>query len=430
MKLNNLKTVMSSMLIVVFCTVSLKAQNAKKLFKNNYKWGINMQLNNYFGSNNYKAHKDSYYYKITTSYVPAIGLRYNFLQIKNWNFNAGLQVNFFGDRDEEYIAPKELPNIGGSWGVVSSELSSILYIPITAEYIFSTERKITYSLGAGFGMSYYQYNEDASGTFDVNYIPISRINYIGNGNYFASGHIKASMYFKTKGGTMFQTSINYKKSFKNYREGEYSVTNLAESPDNTQKFSQSGDYLGLSLAVYLKKKNKITNNLKAIKSASNIAEPTEKKTRFGFKGGLNKTNIRGIMADGNKSGYTGIELYGSFFADTKLSKKWNMENEILFSYTESYHFAEIPVHLKYKLSSRFNILFGPKLDFLIGNVSDYGSDISKYYGVSFEVGSQFKIDKSFFVEFRYSKSFTKQFDFLDFYDGKRNTLRIGVGTYF
>lgn len=420
------------MLITVFCTISLKAQNAEKLFKNNHKWGVNLQLNNYFGSNNYKAHKDSYYYKINNSIVPAIGVRYNFLQIKNWNFNASFQLNFFGDRDKEYIAPEELPNIGGWWVVTSSELSSILYIPITAEYIFSTERKVSYSLGAGLGMSYYQYNEDTSGSFDVNYIPISRINYIGNGHYFASGHIKASMYFKSKGGTMFQTSLTYKKSFKNYREGEYSVTNLAQSPDNTQKFSQSGDYLGLSLAVYFKKKNKNTNNLNAIKSSSNVnvIEPTEKKTRFGFKGGLNKTDIRGIMADGNKSGFTGTELYGSFFADTQLSKKWNIENEILFSYTDSYHFAEIPIHLKYKLSSKFNVLFGPKLDFLIGNVSDYGSDISKYYGVSFEVGSQFKINKSFFVEFRYSKSFTKQFDYFDFYDGKRNTLRIGIGTYF
>lgn len=424
--------VMSSMLITVFCTVSLKAQNAEKLFKNNHKWGLNMQLNNYFGSNNYKVHKDSYYYKINNSIVPAIGLRYNFLQIKNWNFNASFQLNFFGDRDEEYLAPKELPNIGGWWGSGSSNLESILYIPITAEYIFSTERKVTYSLGAGLGMSYYQYNEDGGGRLEVNYIPVITEDYIGNGHYFASGHIKASMYFKTKGGTMFQTSITYKKSFKDFRKGEYSVTNLAESPDNTHKFSQSGDYVGLSLAVYLKKKNKKTNNLKAIKSSSNVnvIEPIEKKTRFGFKGGLNKTDIRGIMADNNKTGYSGTELYGSFFADTQLSKKWHIENEILFSYTDSYHFVEVPIHLKYKLSSKFNILFGPKFEFLIGNVSDYGSDISKYYGVSFEVGSQFKINKSFFVEFRYSKSFTKQFDYFDFYEGKRNTLRIGIGTYF
>jgi len=126
-------------------------------------------------------------------------------------------------------------------------------------------------------MSYFQYNDDAlGGRLEVNHILVSTEDYIGNGHYFASGHIKASMYFKSKRGTMFQTSITYKKSFKDFRKGEYSVTNLAESPDNTQKFSQSGDYLGLSLAVYFKKKNKITNSLKAIKSASNIIEPTEK----------------------------------------------------------------------------------------------------------------------------------------------------------
>jgi len=157
---------------------------------------------------------------------------------------------------------------------------------------------------------------------------------------------------------------------------------------------------------------------------------TEKKTVFGFKGGLNQSYIDGTMLSGKKSGYSGLELYAGFFADTKLNDKWRIENELLFSYTDSYHFIEIPLHLKYEIAPKLNIFFGPKFDFLIGNTSDYNGEISKFYGVSGEIGTQFKFNKIFFLELRYSKSFTKQFDIFDFKNGKRNTLRFGVGINF
>ncbi|MCF6212692.1 MAG: PorT family protein [Flavobacteriaceae bacterium] len=156
----------------------------------------------------------------------------------------------------------------------------------------------------------------------------------------------------------------------------------------------------------------------------------EKKTTFGFKGGLNQSYINGSMINGDKSGYTGLELYTGFFADTRLSEKWHIENEILFSYTDSYHFVETPLHLKYEISPKINVFFGPKLDFLIGNTSDYNNEISKFYSISGEIGTQFKINKRFFIELRYSKSFTKQFDIIDFNNGKRNTLRLGLGINF
>lgn len=429
-KLNFIKTVISVLLITVFWMVSLKAQTAKQLFENNHKWGINVQLNNYFGSNNYKANSNNYYFKINSSYVPAVGVRYNFLQTKNWNFNAGFQVNFFGDRDEEFIAATEITLNGGWWGSGSSGLEAILYVPITAEYIFPTKQKVNYSLGAGLGMSYYQYNEGLSGYLEIGHIPISSEDYIGNGNYFTSGHIMASMYFKSKGGTLFQASLTYKKSFKDFRKGEYSFTNLQQSPDITQKFSQSGDFIGLSLTTYFKKKSNKANNLNTIKSSKNKLELPQKKTTFGFKAGVNSGLIIGTMLNGEESYFSEVDLYASFFVDTQLNEKWNLENEILFSYTGWYHFAEIPVHLKYKFSPKFNILFGPKLDFLIGNVSDYENRISKYYGVSLEIGTQYKINNRFFVELRYAKSFTKQFDIFDFLDGKRNTLRLGMGVNF
>lgn len=160
----------------------------------------------------------------------------------------------------------------------------------------------------------------------------------------------------------------------------------------------------------------------------------EKKTVFGFKGGINRSVVNGIEPDGTKTGYVGIELYGSFFADTELLDKWNLENEILFSYTDDYHFIEIPLHMKYGFHKNWFALAGPKLDFIADNDNDpFESNYRfKNFGVSGEVGIQYHFVKRFLVEMRYSKSFTRQIDdlALDIFEGKRNTLRFGLGIKF
>ena len=161
---------------------------------------------------------------------------------------------------------------------------------------------------------------------------------------------------------------------------------------------------------------------------------TDKKTTFGFKGGYNKSIVDGKEPDGTDTGYIGYELYGSFFADTELNNKWNLENEILFSYTDDYHFIEIPVHLKYRIEKKWFILLGPKLDFIADNDNDgfEGGYRFKNFGVSGEIGVQYSFTKRFFAETRYSRSFTSQIDdlALDIYGGKRHTFRIGLGLRF
>jgi hypothetical protein len=162
---------------------------------------------------------------------------------------------------------------------------------------------------------------------------------------------------------------------------------------------------------------------------------TIKKTTFGIKAGLNFSDVVGVESDGDKTGYVGTEIYGSLFVDTELNENWNLENELLFSYTDDYHFLEIPVHLKYKFLKNWNFLFGPKIDFILDNDNDPFESSSyrfKNFGVSIEVGTQYYISKRLFAELRYSKGLTQQIDDLvfDINKGKRNTLRIGIGIKF
>ncbi len=166
----------------------------------------------------------------------------------------------------------------------------------------------------------------------------------------------------------------------------------------------------------------------------NLNAQITNKTTFGFKGGYNKSIVDGKEPDGTKTGYIGYELYGSFFADTELNNILNLENEILFSYTDDYHFIEIPVHLKYRIKQKWFVLAGPKLDFIADNDNDdfEAGYRFKNFGVSGELGLQYHFSKRFFAETRYSRSFTSQIDdlVLDIYNGKRHTFRIGLGIKF
>lgn len=160
------------------------------------------------------------------------------------------------------------------------------------------------------------------------------------------------------------------------------------------------------------------------------AQHDKKLTPFGLKTGLNRSVINGKELDGTATGFVGVELYASFFIDNELNEKWRLENEILFSFTDDYHFIEIPIRLKYQVYERILLTAGPKLDFVLNN-DDEIYDFNNF-SVSIEMGMQYELTKRIISEFRYSVGLLPQInDFaLDIYDGKRNTLRLGLGYRF
>ena len=157
-----------------------------------------------------------------------------------------------------------------------------------------------------------------------------------------------------------------------------------------------------------------------------------KETFFGFKGGYNRSIINGIDQYGGKTGYIGGEFYCSFFSDTKLNKHWNFEDELLFSFTDDYHFLEIPLHLKYYIKPKWNVFAGLKVDFILNSKDDDTYYQYDNFGFSTEIASQYYFNKRFFGEIRYSRSIINKIDNLglDIYDGIRKTIRFGGGLRF
>lgn len=153
-------------------------------------------------------------------------------------------------------------------------------------------------------------------------------------------------------------------------------------------------------------------------------------TSFGVKAGINRSIVNGHEPDGTKTGFIGLELYAALFAETELSTIWRFENEILYSFTDDYHFIEIPLHVKYYIIKKTFVFLGPKLDLIVSNddeIYDFNS-----FGVSIDLGVQYELTPRILSEIRCSKGLNKQInDFaLDIYNGRRNTIRLGVGFRF
>lgn len=154
------------------------------------------------------------------------------------------------------------------------------------------------------------------------------------------------------------------------------------------------------------------------------------KTNLGFKAGLQQSDVVGTEKDGTATGFIGTEFYAGFFADTQVGKNTTLENELLFSMTDSYFFLEIPIHLKHKVFNKFFVLYGTKVDFPTTN-NNPGYKFESL-GISAEIGAQFMLNKKMFVELRYNRGFTKQINDLqlEILEARRNTLRLGIGVKF
>ncbi|MCF6214473.1 MAG: hypothetical protein L3J45_10670 [Flavobacteriaceae bacterium] len=254
-KTNNLKTAISLLLIVVFYSPNLRAQSAKELFNNYHKWGITGQNNIFSAADVTPTNNSNFNYNILKSKRFAFGFEYNFYQYKNWNFKTGVQLQWFGNAENLFISQKEtvLSFDINSWSRITDDL--IVYLPVTAEYVFLKKGNVNFSLGAGLALSYYR--ETIGGSFfNIDNQPIFNADTNNNSKpFYTSGHIEASIYFKRK-RFMLQTSIIYNKSYKTYRAGLYEFSNLQVSPNTKGLIIQSGDYIGVSLTIYFKKKNK------------------------------------------------------------------------------------------------------------------------------------------------------------------------------
>ena len=126
----------------------------------------------------------------------AIGLSYNFYQYKNWNFRVGLQLQWFGNEQQVYIAEEEtvLPFDYTIEERVDHE--RLAYLPLTVEYVFLKSRSFYFALGVG--LSYYVH-DGTTITTAIDDVLIFMAVYENSENpFYGSAHLEGSIYFKRK----------------------------------------------------------------------------------------------------------------------------------------------------------------------------------------------------------------------------------------
>jgi hypothetical protein len=155
---------------------------------------------------------------------------------------------------------------------------------------------------------------------------------------------------------------------------------------------------------------------------------SNRQVEVGFKTGINYYDIYGINYMDEPSGIIGYTPYFALFINRNLSDRFSLNLEALYSWSEDWHFVELPIHKKYKVFNRIYLFGGPKLDVL---VYEFIAGESKRVAISTDVGVAGYLTKRLFIELRHSYGISEQlYDPYDFDLGRRNTFRAGVGFHF
>lgn len=157
--------------------------------------------------------------------------------------------------------------------------------------------------------------------------------------------------------------------------------------------------------------------------------------RYGIKVGWNYSVVDAIDNNGEISGYiSGIisEVYGGLVVEKQITQKSYIQTGFLFSFTESVNFIELPIFYKYNFYKDFSVLLGPKIEYIPDEQFNNNYYFRKRFGLSANLGIDYKISNKWIAEAYYSKAFVKQYDDLDlgYFQSKRNVYRVGISYFF
>ena len=255
-KIATIKMLIALLYTVVFFSTTLVGQNAESLFETHHKWGVTGQFNTFSAADISTTNNLNLNFKILKTKRLGVGLTYNAHQTKHWNFKAALQLQWFSNQETLFISKAETALLFDIDELSGGLDELLVYLPLTVEYVVFANGKFSFSLGVGIGFTHYKPIDRVTTGLSIDGVDIFNANYINRERpIYTSDHLEASVYFKTK-HILLQASVIYKNSFEVFRSGDYSFTNLQQSPDVSGAINQSGDFLGFSLTLYFKKGEK------------------------------------------------------------------------------------------------------------------------------------------------------------------------------
>ncbi|MGC1633659.1 MAG: hypothetical protein WA749_16235 [Gelidibacter sp.] len=108
-------------------------------------------------------------------------------------------------------------------------------------------------------------------------------------------------------------------------------------------------------------------------------------TRFGVKGGLNKTFF--TVDQQNLGVYSTSEtgFYGGSFVEFPIDDFLRIQPEVLYISVGDFNFLNVPIYAKYEVANKWHLMAGPSVNYFFdfyNNKLKIGADISSSYALA------------------------------------------------
>ncbi len=154
--------------------------------------------------------------------------------------------------------------------------------------------------------------------------------------------------------------------------------------------------------------------------------------KFGFKGGLNISNVDVNVPDSNLDPDSRTGYHLGAVLQLGMADKFAIQPELLYSTqgTDVFDvdYLNIPVLAKLKFGKIFSVEAGPQFGFVVNDgvkKAFFSAVESEAFDISGAVGAGVEISK-FFGQLRYNFGLT---DAVDGFDGKNSAFQVSVGYY-
>jgi hypothetical protein len=234
-------------------------QNPFAVFNEYKQWGITFSPRLYAKAKT-RVVDGNYDIDTNNSFGLGLGFDYLFFPKNKFSFRAGARISFFSPESfNVYIPADELtPWRDQPIDEHLRDLAILFSVPLDAEWKYPLSNKTFLSLRAGVEIFFYETHEASTGLLvDPDISDSNEMFFILN----KTSKNSIQPYLKFSPGVYFvlnpfilQTSLIYQKNLNTFHKGTFNFSNLAQSNSGTGTSNYSGDFIGLELTFFLKKK--------------------------------------------------------------------------------------------------------------------------------------------------------------------------------
>lgn len=235
--------------------------NPFEVFKEYKQWGLTLSPRVYAKART-KVINGIYDIETNNSIGLSLGFDYAIFPTKQWSFRAGARVSFLSPENFNISLPAEelAPWRDQPFDEDLKDLAIYLSVPLEAEWKYPLAKNKFLSLRSGVEIMFYTdyqasvgllvdpYNDDSNEMFFI-------LNKTSKHTIHPFFKFSPGVYFILN-PFILQTSLVYQKNLRTIHEGTFSFSNLAITNSGTGTYDFSGDFIGLELTLFLKKKNK------------------------------------------------------------------------------------------------------------------------------------------------------------------------------